>query len=606
MALLLNLNQISLSYGDRRLFDGLSLSINEGERIGIIGANGAGKTSLLRLMAGEEIPEGGTVSRQKKLRVGLVSQKPDFPSERTVEQVLLAQLEAGVSLNQEDPQEGMVRAAVILDKLGFADARQTVGELSGGWLKRLALAVALAKAPELLLLDEPTNHLDLEGILWLEQWLRNSRITNVVISHDRAFLEAVATRIVEVNRAYPGGLLACDGGYSRFLEYRAEFRAAQAQALESMENKVRNEIEWLKKGPKARTSKDKGRIENAHQLIDELADLRARNRETTTRIEFSASGRKSKRLLAARGLSMQLGGRALFKDLDLLLKPGLRLGLVGANGSGKTTLLKILADRLQPDSGLVERSHNLRIVLFDQKRDNLNPDQLLRKALCEDGDSVIFQGRSIHVEGWARRFGFQSQQLDTPLGRLSGGEQAKAHIARLMLVQADVLLLDEPTNDLDLPTLEILEENLQEFPGAIVLVTHDRYLLDQVSTALLGLDGQGGCAVVADYAQWLQHMEQARKPAADGEPKKERKPREAKGRKKLTYTEQREYDALDENIAAAEAALRALESQLHDPAVASDHLQAAETYRQLQEAQKRVDEIYRRWEELETKVQDGQ
>ena len=606
MALLVSLNQVALSYGDHTLFSDLSLHINEGERVGIIGANGAGKTSMLRLLAGLEAPESGTLSRKKDLRLGLVPQTPNFPPDQSVKAVLLAHLEAisaSLPRDESDPDHA-VKASIILDKLGFSDPDQHIGTLSGGWLKRVAIASALAASPEILLLDEPTNHLDIEGILWLEQWLKNSRLTSVVISHDRAFLEAVATKVVELNRSYPDGLLASEGGYSRFLERREEFRAARAQQLESLENKVRNEIDWLRRGPKARTSKDKSRIENAHQLIGELTDLKARSRENQSRIEFSASGRKTKRLLVAKGLGMSRGGRALFSKLDLLLKPGLRLGLVGANGSGKTTLLKILAGELAPDSGEIDRADPLRVVLFDQKRESLPPDLPLKKALCEDGDSVVFQGRSVHVAGWARRFGFQSYHLDTQLGKLSGGEQAKVHIARLMLVPADVLLLDEPTNDLDLPTLEILEQNLMEFPGAVVLVTHDRYLLDQVSTVLLGLDGRGGSAIVADHAQWLQHLETLNRPSLPAEPKKLRKPKEAKGIKRLTYLEQKEYETLEETLMVAEETLAGLEVQLLDPAVASDHLKAARCYEQVQQARDRVDYLYSRWEELETKVNE--
>ena len=603
MARLLSLNQITMSYGAKQLFSNLSFYVDEGDRIGIIGANGAGKSTLLRLMEGAETPESGTVARKKDLRLGVVSQIPDLPLDQTIQQVVLDQLTAIQTFDQDDAQDRIDRASIILNVLGFANAQQAIGELSGGWLKRVALAVALVGAPEVLLLDEPTNHLDIEGILWLEQWLRNGRITSVVISHDRAFLEAVATKIVEVNQAYPDGLLSCDGGYSRFLARREEFLASQAQAIESLENKVRNEIEWLKRGPKARTTKAKGRKDSAYQLISELSDLRMRTKPgELANIEFSASGRKTKRLLVATGLSVRRGGRILFTDLDLLLKPGLCLGLVGGNGSGKTTLLKILAGEMQPDSGEVHRAEGLRIVMFEQKKQHFASDCPLGKALCEEGDSVVFQGRAIHVAGWARRFGFQPHQLDTPLGRLSGGEQAKVHIARLMLVAADVLLLDEPTNDLDLPTLEILEQNLKEFPGAIILVTHDRYLLDQVSTALLGLDGQGGCAMVADWTQWLAHMEELRKPPADSERKKTKKLKDSKGKKKLSYLEQKEYDDLEENIIAAEETLRSLGALLNEPIIASDHVRAVEVYNQVQEAQNRVDSLYTRWAELEAKA----
>jgi len=457
MSHLASLNHVAMSYGNNHLFSDISLHVHEEDRIGIIGANGAGKSTLLRLLAGSEEPDSGTVARKKNLRLGLVPQVPVFDPELTVEQVLLSRPSFRSDGPEEDPHERELRAAVVLNRLGFTNPQQKISQLSGGWLKRTALALALADEPELLFLDEPTNHLDIEGVLWLEQWLRNSRIACVIISHDRAFLENACNKIVELNRSYPEGLLVSEGGYSRFLEYRDEFRTSQERQLESFENKVRTEIEWLKRGPKARSTKAQHRVKTAQQMIADLADMQSRNRQTSTNIDFSASGRRTRRLIVAEGISKSMGGRLLFEKLDLLLKPGICLGLVGGNGSGKTTLLKILLGRLEPDTGSVMHAENLSVAYFDQHRSVLDPDESLARSLCPDGDTVLFRDREVHVAGWARRFGFDTRQLETPVGKLSGGEQARIHIARLMLIPADVLLLDEPTNDLDLPTLEILE-----------------------------------------------------------------------------------------------------------------------------------------------------
>ena len=602
MNLLLGLQQVGLSFGDTRLFDDVSLYVHEGERLGIIGANGIGKSSLVRLMSGEYGPDRGTVNRRKGLRIGIVEQSPEFEADRSVEDILVECIARSESYEADNDIECQVKASIILDKLGFEDTSKTAGTLSGGWLKRLAIAAAMVNDPHILLLDEPTNHLDIEGILWLEKWLVGQRSACVIISHDRAFLEATATKIVELDRSYPECLLISEGGYSRFLEHRAAFRQTQAKALESLGNKVRNEIEWLKQGAKARASKDKLHTEQAHKLIEELAEVRRKTTEIRADIDFTASGRKTKRLLVARNLGKARGGNTLFNNLDLLLKPGLKLGLVGANGSGKTTLLKILARQMEPDEGEIRRADNLKVVVFDQKREKLDPSLTLGKALCEDGDGVVFRDGVIHVASWARRFGFDTRQLDTPVGRLSGGEQAKIQIARLMLETADVLLLDEPTNDLDLPTLEILERNLSEFPGALVLVTHDRYMLDHLCSVMIGLDGTGNHHIVADYAQWIDTLENLQNDKKDKEPKKAPKaPRIKTQSKKLSYLEQREYDGLEDAILEAEEKVVALENLLADPEVASDPARAEETYNELETSRARVEALYLRWEELEEK-----
>lgn len=602
MAQLASLNQVTLHFGDHLLFRDLTLAFGEGERTGLIGANGVGKSSLLRLIAGLERPDTGSVARRKELRFAYVVQTPQFePTQSIAETARLHFLERVPEGLREEVQKA---CAVLFGKLGFDDLERSAGTLSGGWQKRLALVLAIAQKPDFLLLDEPTNHLDAEGIAWLEDWLRNNRTSCLIVSHDRAFLEAVATRIVELSPVYDGYLLVSDGPYSRFLERRCLYEESQATKLENLENKVRNEIDWLRHGPKARTGKDKGRQDKAHLLIDELKQLKERRSQNGTQIDFSASGRRSKRLLTATGLAKSLGGRLLFRDLDLLLTPGLKLGVLGGNGAGKTTLLKILAKEQPADEGQLTCADNLQVVSFDQHRATLDRSTTLRRALCPQGDSVRYQGREVHVSGWAARFGFKSQQLDTGVDRLSGGEQAKLQIARLMLTDADVLLLDEPTNDLDLPTLDELEQSLIDFPGALVLVTHDRFMLDRVSNVILGLDGAGGHLFVADRQQWeASRAEQAAKRAAPAGDKPA-KPREKQRQKKLGYLEQREYEGLEARIAEAEAEVAALGARLADPAVACDGAQVEAAYTALQEAQEKTDALYARWDELESKLRE--
>jgi ATP-binding cassette subfamily F protein uup len=393
-------------------------------------------------------PDSGEVALRKRARLSHVQQESQFAAALTVRAVI----EAALERSAVPADERQARFAETLGRAGFEDLEVKAESLSGGWRKRLAIAEALVQQPDILLLDEPTNHLDLAAIEWLEELLQSASFASVVVSHDRYFLENVATTMVELNHAYPEGLLRVPGNYSRLLEEKEAFLHAQAKHQEALENRVHREIEWLRRGPKARTSKSKARIDKAQQLIGELADLTARTRTASAGIDFSATDRKTRRLIELDHVTFDIGGRTLFADLDFVLTAGMRVGLVGPNGSGKTTLLRLLSRELVPSVGQVHRADSLRVVYFDQNR-LLDPDVTLRRALAPDSDSVIYEGRVIHVASWANRFLFTGEQLNQPVGRLSGGERARVLIAKLMLQPADVLLLDEPTNDLDIPTL---------------------------------------------------------------------------------------------------------------------------------------------------------
>jgi len=584
------------SFGAAPLFSNITVHISEGERLGLIGPNGSGKSTLLKIMAGLLEPDTGTRTLRKLTRIAYVPQEPEFAAGTTAGRVLQEALPA----HGMDEAERAAAVNVTLGRAGFADGAATVESLSGGWKRRLSIARELIRNPDVLLLDEPTNHLDLEGILWLEKLLEGTPFATVVVSHDRYFLENVATEVAEINRAYPDGMFRAVGAYADFLELREAFLEAQSEQQAALANRVRREVEWLRRGPKARTGKSKARIDAAHELMGELAEVSARNAKATTRIDFTASGRKTKKLIQAEAVSKSLGGRQLFRDLSFSLSPGMRLGLAGPNGSGKTTLLRVLKGEIDADAGSIERADGLRVVYFDQGREQLDPAAPLREGLGAHGDSVIYRDRPIHIAGWAKRFLFRAEQLDTPVGRFSGGERARIVIARLMLQAADVLLLDEPTNDLDIPTLEVLEESLTDFPGALVLVTHDRYMLDRVSTVVLGLDGAGGAEVFADYSQW----EQARavKPAR---PEKETPLRQATAppRKKLSYLDAREWEQMEERILAAEQLLEAARAALQSPEVVSDPFALQQRYAATQAADAEVQKLYARWAELEGKLQ---
>jgi ATP-binding cassette subfamily F protein uup len=599
---LINVRSISKAFGADPLFQNVSFTVSEGDRIGLIGPNGSGKSTLLRILAGTEEPDEGEIAVRKRIRMSYVEQESEFAPADTVRSVIDAAMKSSAV---PDSERG-TRFAETLGRAGFAELDAEAASLSGGWQKRLAIVEALVQGPDILLLDEPTNHLDLAGIEWLEEVLEQAGFACVVISHDRYFLENVATEMAELSRIYPDGLLRVKGRYSTFLEKKEEFLHAQSKRQEALENLVHGEIEWLRRGAKARTRKSKARIDKAGELMEELADLNTRTRTGTAQIDFSATDRKTKRLIELQDVSYEIGGRRLFQGLNFIISAGLRVGLVGPNGSGKTTLLRLLRGEVAPAMGEIRRADKLRIVYFDQRRE-LDPSVTLRRALAPEGDSVIYQDRVTHVASWAAKFLFKGEQLNQPVERLSGGERARVLIAQLMLQPADVLLLDEPTNDLDIPTLEILEESLLEFRGSLVLVTHDRYMLDRVSTVVLGLDGQGGAERFADYSQWETWQAERQQTSLSSESGRSRAiaPTEpaTSSKKKLSYLEAREYANIEERVAAAELVLDVKRVAAENPDIASDSARLMAAHTELERAQTEVDTLYARWAALEKKLQ---
>ena len=597
---IVNAKEITKSFGANPLFQNVSFTISEGDRIGLIGPNGSGKSTLLRILASQVDTDGGEVSFRKRTRLAYVEQDSRFEPGVAIRSVIEAALDqAGVHGTERG-----ARFAETLGRAGFEDLDARATELSGGWQKRLAIVEALVQHPDILLLDEPTNHLDLLGITWLEDLIEAAPFASVIVSHDRYFLENVTTDMVELNRIYPEGSLRVHGNYSEFLEKKEEFLHAQSKRQEALENLVHGEIEWLRRGAKARTRKSKARISKAGELMGELADLNQRTRTGSTQIDFSATERRTKRLIELQAVGCTMGTRELFDGLNFVLTAGMRVGLVGPNGSGKTTLLRLLQGELAPTRGEIRPADWLRIVYFDQTR-TLDPNVTLRRALAPDGNSVVYRDRVIHVAGWAARFLFTGEQLSQPVGRLSGGERARVLIAQLMLQPADILLLDEPTNDLDIPTLEILEESLIDFPGSLVLVTHDRYMLDRVSTIVLGLNGKGGADTFADYGQWEAWQTQRTKSeVASAEASTTQSNGSTTGaptKKKLSYLEAREYATIEERVEKAEELVQGKRAELEDPAIATDATRLVSTQAALDEAQEALDALYTRWAELEKK-----
>ncbi len=619
MAFLFSCHSLSKSFGAQSLFSNVSLTINDGDRIGLIGPNGSGKSTLLRIICQQMEADGGVIRMQRLVRTAYLAQADLFDEHKSVAENLQLAL-AGSGL---DETELYNRVHTLLSRAEFPDPSALVQTLSGGWRKRLSICRAFVVQPDIMVMDEPTNHLDIEGILWLETMLASGSPAGpsavLLVSHDRRFLENTVTRVVELSALYPEGSFQVQGAYSRFLEEREAFLGQQWQQEERLANKVRRETEWLRRGPKARATKARYRIDEAHRLQGELAEVKGRNRASgSVRIAFDATGRKTRKLLTAQGIGKGYEGKILFSGLDMVLSPGMRLGLLGRNGCGKSSLMQILAasaadsvalqdgtkERAVPDWGEIVVADGVKIVSFDQRRARINPALSLRQALAPDGDTIVCQGQAMHVISWAKRFLFQPEQLETPVGQLSGGEQARILIAELMRQPADILLLDEPTNDLDIPSLEMLEESLRQFPGAVVLVSHDRFLLESVCDQALGFDGRGGVSYFADYEQWLTALQESgaeheRAALPDPTVVDTREKKKKGGR--LSYLDQREYEQIEAKILAAEEYQQRLQDQMEAPESVADPEKLHEYWTELQQAQTAVTELYGRWEELEKK-----
>jgi ABC transport system ATP-binding/permease protein len=607
MSTLLSAQRLAKAYASHTLFEGVGIQLSTDDRVGIIGPNGTGKSTLLKILAGLETPDAGEVIRRRGLLQIYVAQDDQFPPGVTPMSAVIAQLEHDDHFKQRmDPT---TRASITLSKLGFIDFDQPVNALSGGWRKRLSIACALVHEPEVLMLDEPTNHLDLEGILWLERYVKQTNMAVMFVTHDRRFLENVAERIIELSPAYPGGTFEVKGNYTEFVRRKDEFLDGQATAQAALANAVRRDTAWLRQGIQARRTRNKTQVVDTQERRAELKAIKSRNEapDRTTIIDFQATERKTSKLLTLHNVSKSIA-RSLFDKVDLTLSPGRRIGLLGPNGSGKTTLLRLMSGDLQPDTGTIKRAADLRIVTFTQHRDDLVPTQTLAEALCPVGDTVDYRGKPVHVTGWARKFLFETTQLNTYVSNLSGGERARVLIARLMLEPADVLLLDEPTNDLDIPSLEVLEQALLEFPGAIVLITHDRFMLERICTEFLALDGRGGAQMYASMDQWQAAT--ARQAAEDAKALKiERAPETRRAEaddvspakpRKLSFKDQRDLAGMEEAIARAEANVESLQAQAIDPAVMADHVRLSQVYHDLTEAQSAVQTLYDRWQELES------
>ncbi len=602
MAILIGAQGISKTFAERFLFKDISFSIESGERVGLIGPNGAGKSTLLSILAGRHTPDMGKLSIQRGLKVAYLEQVPKFKEGQSVQE---AAMEGAV-----DPHdwEEIARAQELMSKLELSDFEEKeVSTLSGGWKKRVALVRELMKQPDLFLLDEPTNHLDVESILWLEEFLSSAKFATLTITHDRVFLQKVSTRIIEINRKYPLGLLSVKGDYLSYLEAQEQLFAQQASTELKLKNTLRRETEWLRRGAKARTTKQQARIQRHGELSAEVEEISYRNQESSAKFDFQGFDRNPKRLVDAEKISKSYDGKLIVPPIDLLLTPKSRIGLLGANGSGKSTLIRMLIGQETPDSGKITRAENVKVAYFEQNRESLDPELSVMRTICGRGDHVDYGGARIHVRSYLDRFLFSGNMLDQAVGKLSGGEQSRLLLAILMLQESNLLVLDEPTNDLDIVTLDLLQEVLQEFNGAVLIATHDRYFMDQVANQILGfgVNNKGARTIekFANLAQWeAWHEGQADLVRnAKANQKKSESNSVAKapaGKKKLSFKEQRELDTMEETIQKAENKLAELTEESSKPAIISNATKLLEITQEMAQLEKEIQRLYARWQEL--------
>lgn len=622
----LKVEGLTKTYGEKILFNQLSFLIHEKDRIGLIGVNGTGKSSLLSILAGIDFADGDqeVFTKPNDYTIGYLSQETSFPDELTVLDVIFKgdskQVQAvkeyenslfllnqqpnlasaqqrftqtEQKMNELDAWQVDTNAKIVLSKLGIYDLQQTFGSLSGGQQKRVGLAQVLIDEPDLLLLDEPTNHLDYEVISWLENYLAQYKGALVVITHDRYFLDRVANRIFELAH---GQLTEYIGNYESYVSQRAELdRIAQDQENKRIQL-YKQELAWMRAGAKARTTKQQARINRFENLKENLHQV-----QTKESIEMNlATTRLGKKVLELKHASLTLGEQTLFSDLDLLIQSKERLGITGKNGAGKSSLLNVLASRLALTNGELIVGETVRLAYYTQQNEEMDPNKRMIAYLQEYAEEArLANGSSMSVAELLERFLFPRYTHGTLIGKLSGGEKRRLYLLRLLLQQPNVLLLDEPTNDLDIETLTILEDYLQQFPGAVITVSHDRYFLDKVAEKQLIFNGEGQLEFyygkISDYLDEQTQTVAAKnqltiKQEATPSPQKE------KVKKKLTYMEQKEWETIEEEIATLEETIRLIESEMLT--CGDDFTRLQDLQKQLDENQSQLDEKYERWEYL--------
>ncbi|BEG77861.1 ATP-binding cassette domain-containing protein [Achromobacter xylosoxidans] len=604
LATLITLTDIQLAYGHHPLLDHADFAIQAGERIGLIGRNGAGKSSLLRLLDGRTVPDDGDIARSSGLRVATVEQEPELDENATVFDVV-----CNVEGDHEDWQRPS-RVRAMLEKLGLPADAQIAG-LSGGTRKRVALARALVEEPDLLLLDEPTNHLDFDGIAWLEEMLRAWKGAAVIITHDRRFLDSVATRIVELDR---GRLLSFPGNFSQWQERKAQWLESERLEQARFDKLLAQEEVWIRKGVEARRTRNEGRVRRLERLRVERAERRERVGDVSLAL---AEGQRSGKLVAElEHVGKRFGDKIVVDDYSTTILRGDRIGIIGPNGAGKTTLLKLILGEMQPDSGTTRTGTNVSVAYFDQMRAQLDENATLVDIISPGSEWVEIGGTRKHVMSYLGDFLFSPARAGSPVRSLSGGERARLLLARLFARPANVLVLDEPTNDLDIETLELLEELLQEYSGTVLLVSHDRAFLNNVVTQTIAYEGNGHWRdYVGGYDEWVAQRP-APAPASSGDDDaakaaraadeaaaraKAAKPKPARAAKMNSW-ELRELEGLPDAIAALEAQQAELAGKLADGSLYRDAPAEVERINaELSKLESELEERFARWELLEAR-----
>ncbi|WDW10881.1 ABC-F family ATP-binding cassette domain-containing protein [Priestia aryabhattai] len=626
---MLTVENLTKTYGEKELFHQLTFTITENERIGLIGVNGTGKSTLLKIIAGLELGDEGDIVHAKDYSVTYLPQHPAFDEDLTVlEQVfsgdtpllnLLKNYELALyaleqdSANEKNQQtlydlqqkmdamnawEANSNAQSILTKLGISNMSAKIGELSGGQKKRVSIAQSLIQTPDLLILDEPTNHLDYETVKWLEEYLSKYQGAVLLVTHDRYFLDAVTNRIFELDG---GNLYNYKGNYAAFLEGKA-IREEQEKATQAkLSNLYRNELAWIRRGAKARTTKQKARI----QRFDELEGKIDSSEKESLDLSLAGS-RLGKKVFELKDVSKTYENKIILSDVTHIVKKQDRIGIVGKNGSGKSTLLNMIAGRIEPDSGEIDRGQTVKVAYYTQESDDMDLNQRMLDYIKESAEVVhTTDGKMISASQMLERFLFPSHTHGTPIQKLSGGERRRLYLLKLLMTSPNVLLLDEPTNDLDTQTLTVLEDYLEEFPGVVITVSHDRYFLDKVADYLLVFEGEGNISIYfGAYTDQLEEAMKKQQAMVQQAKVKEEKPKQPEKTKKrrLTYKEQKEWEEIEDNIAAKEEEIERLTNEIEQ--VGSDYTKAHNLSLEQEKANEELSALLDRWAELSELIEE--
>ncbi|HJH05478.1 MAG TPA: ABC-F family ATP-binding cassette domain-containing protein [Victivallis vadensis] len=616
--------ELSLAIGRQTLYDNAEFFINAGERVGLIGRNGSGKSTLLRLITGEELPGSGNLTRARNLRVAVLPQDFEIDNGRSIADNVRDGLAWFLELQKKfetvsvnSPEHAEIdhllmlhdgwnldtKVEQVLAKLGLSDPQRPCDKLSGGEKRRVALARAIISEPDLLLLDEPTNHLDVAAVEWIEKFLAEYRGSCLFVTHDRYFLDRIATRIVELSH---GKLYSYQGSYSDFLAAKAE-RELNEDILDAKRRSfLRREVEWVRRSPKARLKRNLGRMKR----YDEIAAQSGPVRDSDMELLIPTAYRLGNKTVDLKGVEQKFGDRVIIDHLDFEFEPRSRIGIVGPNGVGKSTLLKIITQQMQPTKGEVSIASTVEFNYIDQSRVALDPEKSVADEISEGVETIQLGAEKISVWGYLKRFLFEDERINTKVKYLSGGEKARLTLAKILKQGGNFLILDEPTNDLDLSSLRLLEEALATYLGCVIVVSHDRYFLNRVCTGILAFEASGKVVYnPGDYDYYLEKRREreaaalaAAEPARPAKPQSSAPPPAPKERRKLSYKEQRELDGMEEAIAAAEEKVSEIETCFSDPDFFAKYgSRAAELQRQLDDAKAECARLYERWDELESK-----